>query len=343
MNAPVAERYPFSPFPIGWFWVASQSELTPGTILNRRLFGQEVIVYRGEDGEVRMLDAHCPHMGAHLGHGGHIEGNQVVCPFHGWKIAGDGQVADVPYSPRKAPKACVRSWPLRESAGQVLVWHHPEGAAPSWEPPVIPEADDPEWTGMKPAKRWTIRTHVQELAENGVDNAHFVHLHCQQTKGMRTDALEADGPHLVHRTWQDFNLFGIAKLLRDKVDGPLDVHYHGLGIFVNRAKVYTGIELDYTFVFYPVPRDDQHVEFVSFLCMKKLRSRVATWLLWRKAVSEGGVTIDQDVPIWENKKYFDKPVLVPEDGPVHAFRKWARQFYVDTEARETLRVAGGRG
>jgi len=35
----------------------------------------------------------------------------------------------------------------------------------------------------------------------------------------------------------------------------------------------------------------------------------------------------RDVPIWENKVYVERAPLVPEDGPINALRKWARQFY----------------
>ena len=44
-------------------------------------------------------------------------------------------------------------------------------------------------------------------------------------------------------------------------------------------------------------------------------------------MSEGKFTIDQDVPIWESKRYRDKPMLCDNDGPIMRYRKWASQFY----------------
>src|SRR5262249_3010668 len=35
----------------------------------------------------------------------------------------------------------------------------------------------------------------------------------------------------------------------------------------------------------------------------------------------------QDFPIWENKRYLDRPALALGDGPIGAYRRWARQFY----------------
>ena len=40
-----------------------------------------------------------------------------------------------------------------------------------------------------------------------------------------------------------------------------------------------------------------------------------------------GDELEQDIPIWEAKRYHERPVLVAGDGPVMAWRKWCEQFY----------------
>ena len=35
----------------------------------------------------------------------------------------------------------------------------------------------------------------------------------------------------------------------------------------------------------------------------------------------------QDLNIWRHKIYRPRPVLVPGDGPILAYREWASQFY----------------
>jgi len=35
-----------------------------------------------------------------------------------------------------------------------------------------------------------------------------------------------------------------------------------------------------------------------------------------------------DISIWENKVYNPRPMVIPEDGPIHELRRWFRQFYV---------------
>ena len=41
----------------------------PSVSPNLRYFDQELVIFRTESGAVKVLDAYCPHMGAHLGYG----------------------------------------------------------------------------------------------------------------------------------------------------------------------------------------------------------------------------------------------------------------------------------
>lgn len=75
-------RYPFPPFPVGWFLVSYSDELAVGQVKPIKAMGHDLVLFRGEDGKARVLGAWCPHLGAHLGHGGTVVGNDIVCPFH---------------------------------------------------------------------------------------------------------------------------------------------------------------------------------------------------------------------------------------------------------------------
>ena len=65
--------------------------------------GQKFAVFRGEDGKVGVLDVYCPHLNANLAHG-RVEGNTLVCPFHGWAFNKEGPVSISPM-PKKSRKA----------------------------------------------------------------------------------------------------------------------------------------------------------------------------------------------------------------------------------------------
>ena len=317
-------RFPFTPFPRGWYRLADSRELGR-VVLNVRAFDQELVLARGTDGVARVFDAHCPHLGAHLGHGGKVVGNLLECPFHGWRFDGEGQCVAVPLGGKIPARANLRAWPVCEVNGVVMVWFDADGAEPDWVVPKLPEWSLPDWTAFRAAKRWTIRTHPQELIENGIDLTHFSHVHQQQTMGAESLGLEIDGPHLIHRTIQHHNIFGIGERLGWKIKGTLDVACHGLGCAVNRASIREMISLDYCVIFYFLPINGEQVAVHSYYAMR--RKGLLTLLLLHHAMKSGSHTIDQDVPIWENKLYRPTPRLSDVDGPVMQYRKWARQFY----------------
>lgn len=61
--------------------------------------GQQVAVFRGQDGKAYVVDAYCPHLGANLAVGGRVVGGCIECPFHGWQFRGqDGKCVKIPYA-----------------------------------------------------------------------------------------------------------------------------------------------------------------------------------------------------------------------------------------------------
>ena len=138
---------------------------------------------------------------------------------------------------------------------------------------------------------------------------------------------EADiPPHcFVHRIRQHHNIFGIGRRLGIKLAGELDVACHGLGCVVNRARIREKLSLDYCVVFYFLPVEEDLVAVHSYYSMR--RKGLLTLPLLKLAMREGSHTIDQDVPIWENKAYRPQPLLSAADGPIMRYRRWARQFY----------------
>ena len=119
------------PIPSGWFCVARSHELQPAEVQPFRAFGKELVLFRTREGNARVLDAHCPHLGAHLGHpttggsGGKVVGNTIQCPFHDWRWDGTtGRCVDIPYAKRIPPNAQTRAWETVERGGP----HH--GLAP---------------------------------------------------------------------------------------------------------------------------------------------------------------------------------------------------------------------
>jgi hypothetical protein len=62
----------FPGYPRGWFVIQFSDELGRGDVKPLRYFGKDLVLFRTESGKPAILDAYCPHLGAHLGHGGKV-------------------------------------------------------------------------------------------------------------------------------------------------------------------------------------------------------------------------------------------------------------------------------
>src|SRR5690348_7814461 len=98
-------RYPFSSTPNGWYQVAYTDELPARAVRTLRYFGRDLVAWRDDAGAAHVMDAYCPHLGAHLGHGGVVEGDSLRCPFHGWRFGGEGACVAIPGGLKIPPKA----------------------------------------------------------------------------------------------------------------------------------------------------------------------------------------------------------------------------------------------
>ena len=105
----MAGRFPFA-LPNGWFSIAWSEEVKPGEVRLVSYFGCELVVFRSEAGVPYVLDPYCPHLRAHLGHGGTVVGDTIRCPFHAWRYDGAGRCVEVPYAKKIPPAAKLRSW-----------------------------------------------------------------------------------------------------------------------------------------------------------------------------------------------------------------------------------------
>jgi nitrite reductase/ring-hydroxylating ferredoxin subunit len=299
-----------SEFPWGWFHVGLSSDLRAGAKRTVRRFGRDLLLYRGRDGRVGLLDAHCPHLGAHLGDG-RVAGNTIECRFHRWRFGTDGICTAVPYASR-VPRARARAYPVCEWNGIILAWYHPTGAAPTIELPTLDEC------GAASRSSWhrrsiDVRAPIFDIAENPADVGHFVAVHRYVEPPSLT--YEFDGPISSFDQRQKFRVFGVPVPIR------LRATSFGPGLSVIRIEQV----IDMLVVLTPVPveRDFTQMHFAVMVhgkrALKHAAGLFASWQLGRE------FRVDQQ--IWERKVYVPQPVLCDGDGPIMKFRKWYRQFY----------------
>ena len=130
------ERFPYyTAFPFAWYFAAYSDDLAPGDVRAVHWLARDLVIWRGLDGAAHVMDAYCPHMGAHLGYGGRVEGCNLVCPYHWWEYDGDGHNVRIPYAEQPNRKARVRAYPTIDRNGLIMFWYHPTDEPPLWEIP----------------------------------------------------------------------------------------------------------------------------------------------------------------------------------------------------------------
>ncbi len=202
--SPTRSQHIVLPIPNGWFAVAWSKDIDGGEVKRIRYFDEELVLFRRRSGKAKVLNAYCPHLGAHLGEGGRVMDDTVRCPFHGWQFNGRGRCTHIPYSDRIPAEAKVRAWDVVERNHMIFVWHHAEAKPPSWDVPIISQLDDPEWSEPRRFEL-EVPVHMQDMAENNLDPVHFKYIH-KMPSVPQTEISFADGGRFlraVSRTKQE--------------------------------------------------------------------------------------------------------------------------------------------
>ncbi len=299
-------------FARGWYCIGFSDEIAAGVARPARYFGQDLVVYRTASGVPVVLDAHCPHLGAHLGHGGVVVGEDLRCPFHAWTFGVDGRCSGIPYADHIPRRAFTRRWPTDEVGGLVLVWYGSD--PPEYAVPPSDGHGDPAWSSFSHSMI-RIRTQGREIVENVADLAHFPTVH-----GTVVDRFENsfEGHRAIQRSW------GTAYPRGGGKDAfTLEAVYHGPAIQLTTMEGVLASRL----VNAHIPIDEHELE-LRFGVMLRVHDNAALMERIRSAYIDNlRVGFHEDVRIWENKRWREPPVLAAGDGPIGKLRRWYQQFY----------------
>lgn len=302
-------------------------ELRVGTAKPVEFMGHSLVAYRGENGEVAMLDAYCPHLGANLGIESKVVGNILECPFHGWQFDQSGKCTRIPGQQMIPETAQLRKWHVQDVNDKIIVWHHADLEEPSWYVPDFVE--DFDFHGKT---EHTVQVHVQEIAENGPDVAHLNFLH-KNWFGSRIRSLvhhswdaswtpgseETGDKHLAYiKVSQQMATFGrVIPFTKNQVEilqvGPGMVHLDFPLIFGLHVRIMENVT-----PIGPMLQCVRHSIYAS-----KWTPRIFAKIFLRLMTR----IFEQDVAIWNNKTYQSKPMYAKPDRAIPVYRKWYQQFY----------------
>jgi len=308
-------------FPFGWYAVEPAGFVETGQVRPLRYFAKDLAMWRGEDGRVRVTDAWCKHLGAHMGHGGKVHGNLLECPFHAWRYDGEaGTVADIPYAraiPPQVKRKCLRTWPVTEANGWIWVWYHPNpDVGPMWDVVVHDEVGDPAWTDYE-THEWIVYGSIQNMAENGVDIAHFKYIHGT-----------ADLPKAELR-WGDWGRGADVRAQMGTPAGMVDgrICYDTMGAGQSWVRFRGISETLLVASLVPVEEDVLRVRYC--FTQPKTQATGPGAGLAKALIRDICKQLDQDKVIWDRMRFEPNPIICDGDGPIPQFRQWYSRYYAD--------------
>jgi phthalate 4,5-dioxygenase oxygenase subunit len=158
-----------------WQPVALSEELAEnGAILPVRLLGEDLVLFRDDQGRLGLLGRRCAHRGADLSLG-RIEDGGLRCLYHGWLYDLGGRCLEQPAEPEGSDfknKINHRSYPCKELGGIVFTYMGPgePPVFPLYEPLIAPE-------NHRYAYKVLHECNYLQAHEGEIDPAHLSYLH----------------------------------------------------------------------------------------------------------------------------------------------------------------------
>lgn len=243
-----------------WHPVALSSQVAQpdGAPLLTWLLGERLVVFRDTNGDVGVLDDHCPHRGVSLSLGRNEECG-LRCLYHGWKFAVDGRIMETPnhdsaaYRERKR----ARAFPVREQSG--LVWTYiGEG-----DPPPFRTFDfDAAPAESRHAFRANSPANYLHLWEGGVDSSHVGILHTNDArpnwgKGRRGEQVDSSSWDKLSPSYEvedtDYGFRYVA--FREVSDSGGDRHARHVPAILPSMRIIPG-HADFSIMIIEVPMTD---------------------------------------------------------------------------------------
>ncbi|WP_245700101.1 Rieske 2Fe-2S domain-containing protein [Streptomyces roseifaciens] len=159
-----------------WHPVAPAMELRERRVKPVRLLGEDLLLFRKQDGGHGLISRHCPHRRADLALGW-VDGDDMRCAYHGWAFDASGRCVSQPFEEAGPAggfrdKVRVASYPTATLGGLVWAYLGPDPA------PLLPDFEPFSWShGFVEVIMTELPCNWFQCHENGVDPVHFEWLH----------------------------------------------------------------------------------------------------------------------------------------------------------------------
>ncbi|CAB3745554.1 Dicamba O-demethylase, oxygenase component [Paraburkholderia sediminicola] len=212
--------YPFTANQIyirnAWYIAAFSGEVSRQP-LQRTIMDEPIVLYRTEAGAPQAMWGLCAHRNFPLAEGKLI-GDEIQCPYHGYRYAVDGSCAHVPGQSTCPKSFRQRLYPCIERGGFLWLWMGEASKADAALMPPLEQvgADQPNWT-MVPNEMTAIPARWPLMIDNLMDLSHIGFLHLR--------SIDAPGSGEAPPEFLDDSAFKVTRLLPDRDSGMLYVRY----------------------------------------------------------------------------------------------------------------------
>lgn len=327
--------------PSSWYTVALSADLKPGELLPFTLASIALVAYRTVSGTVCVVEDRCPHVGGSFSKGS-VVGNNIRCPIHGFAFDTSGNCVETGF-PDVSSKACVQQWPVLDLNGLVMVFYHPQGLAPTWQPEAV------DWQGWSEQimQTATFPATAQLVMEGIADKGHLITVHGYSDVRMDKEfILEGAKLTTAYSFTNSGSLPGAGKFMQwlsSFFDTTLRVEFDydawGLGYSLTLVRI-PKFNIEMRNIVNPTPVDGATVKLFYSMAigpisdagkihplMKLLPMSLVKKIMLNSLLKGFSHDLDDDIAMWSSMKALAHPQLCKADGPFNKFRKWAEQFY----------------
>jgi len=243
-----------------WQPVGLSSELKAGGKPKEvKVVGEELVLFRDDNGKPGLLGLHCSHRLTSLAYG-RVEDGGIRCPFHGWLYDVGGRCLEQPAEPEPY---CERirhpSYPCEELGGLVFAYMGPEDKKPLLPRYEVLVRKD----GTRKVDYYFINSNYLQNVEGAVDTVHAAYLHMDQWASRKKALFQLPKPQLDFRE-VDWGIWQKSICPLPEMEGPVVGAMYGHFFMPAGFMRVQGSPRDRTiiqkFQSWYVPMDDHHTK-----------------------------------------------------------------------------------
>lgn len=319
-----------------WYPIAKSTDVTTYQPFRTRVLSHHFVAFRDGDGKPHVLSDVCVHRGGALGKGWVRDGT-VVCPYHGWRFAGNGHCTQIPTLADEKPpaRAKVDSYPVQEKYG--IVFAFLGDVAEPERPPLyhIEEYDQEGWR-QNDLLIFELNAFYERSMENGIDPSHNEFVHPAQGSpaldpSRRKKPLDKkDGPwgstSVVRYAKKRASTEALGDASPPRTDPTASIGYYGPNVLM--TWIHFGEDNMFHQYFFEAPIDDSHTRifFVNLRTFMLEPENDARVMKVNTLVAQEDIDLLETLDPVRTPESTTEEVLLPTDGAVLSYRQYLRRW-----------------